>query len=132
MKRLIFIVATLLVLLVGCSSNISRDDAIDIAASQIPPNYRTLAEVLTFFGEENRQEGVWLVNFTRLNITREELEQFGWQEGDNVSFGNTIPGTNKYYGVLIYIDGKAGEIISKKAIDICLGPGPPEVSSSTH
>lgn len=141
MKKLILIVlAVLLVLpcfLLGCShqpdtskDNISEDEAVAIASSQIPPDYRLLAKVQAYFDEEQGQNGIWLVNLYNLHITREELEQFGWQEGDNVSFGNTSPGTNTYYGVLIYIDGKTGEIISQKAIWVWLGPGPPEVSPS--
>ena len=130
MKRLILIVATILIFLIGCSSNISRDKAIDIASNIIPPDYSLLAQARAYFDEEQGQNGVWLVNLEKLNITREELEQFGWQEGDDVSFGNFTPGTNEYYGVLIYIDGKTGEIISQKAIWVWLGPGPPEVTSS--
>ena len=130
MKKLVFIISTLLVFLIGCSSNISSDEAIDIASNIIPPDYRSLAQPRAYFDEEQGQNGIWTVNLEKLNITREELEQFGWQEGDNVSFGNTSPGTNTYYGVLIYIDGKIGEILSQKAIDIWLGPGPPEVVSS--
>ncbi len=107
-------------------SHISESCAIVIASSIIPPDYRSLAQPRAYFEEEQGQNGIWLVNLEKLNITREELEQFGWQEGENVSFGNTTPGTNKYYGVLVYIDGKTGEIISQKAIDIWLGPIPPE------
>ncbi len=111
------------------TSRISESCAIAIASSIIPPDYRSLAQPQAYFDEEQGQNGIWLVNLEKLNITREELEQFGWQEGENVSFGNTIPGTNKYYGVLVYIDGKTGEIISQKAIDIWLGTGAPEVFS---
>ena len=103
-------------------SHISESLAIVIASSIIPPDYRLLASVSAYFEEEQGQNGVWLVNLYKLNITREELEQFGWQEGDNVSFGVYSPGTNEYYGVLVYIDGKTGEIISQEAIWVWLGP----------
>jgi hypothetical protein len=83
-------------------SHISESCAIVIASSIIPPDYRSLAQPRAYFEEEQGQNGIWLVNLEKLNITREELEQFGWQEGENVSFGNTTPRTNKYYGVLIY------------------------------
>lgn len=105
-------------------SRISESQAIDIASSIIPPDYRLLARVQAYFDEEQGQNGTWLVNLYDLNITREELEQFGWQEGDNVSFGIYSPGTNQYYGVLVHIDGITGEIISQKAIWVWLGPRP--------
>ena len=109
-------------------SRISESQAIVIASSIIPLDYRLLARVQAYFDEEQGQNGIWTVYLYDLNITREELEQFGWQEGDNVSFGNYSPGTNEFDGVLVYIDGKTGEIISQKACGAWLGPGPPEVS----
>jgi len=130
MTRLILIVGTLLVLLVGCSSTISRDEVIEIASSQIPPEYLFPAKELyrAYFDEELGKNGTWIVQPNGMGITREELEQFGWQEGDNVSFGNTLSGTNEYDSVLIYIDGKTGEIISKRAAGLWLGPLPKEAS----
>ena len=129
MKRLIFVIAAVSILLVGCSSIISEEEAIEIASSQVPPDYQLQAkeQADAYFNARPYQNDVWTVYIYKLNITREELEQFGWQEGDNVSFGNATPGTNKYYGVLVYIDGKTGEIMSK-ATGLWLGPGPQVVS----
>jgi len=128
-----------LLVISGCSyqsdiskDTISEDEAIAIASSRIPPGILLHAHgAYAYLRSEQDQNGIWLVNLYGLDITREELEQFGWQEGDNISFDNFSPGTNEYYSVLIYIDGKTGEIISQKAGGVWLGPGPPvEVPSS--
>jgi len=110
---------------------IPENQAIEIASSQVPPNYQLQAkeQANAYFNARPYQNDVWTVYIPKLNITREELEQFGWQEGDDVSFGNTTPGTNEYYGVLVYIDGKTGEIISKTT-GLWLGPGPSVVSKT--
>ena len=134
---LLLLMPVLLCFILSCSqsdnnsNNIaSREEVTSIASSQVPPDILLKANVDAYFDSEQCQNGVWLINFSHLSITREELENFGWQEGDNVSFGDFIPGTNEYHDLLIYIDGKTSEIISQKAVGLWLGPGPPEVSSS--
>jgi len=131
MTRLLLLILVLPYFLFGCScqSGISEDEAVDIASSWIPPDILLRANVDAYFDSERGVKGIWQVYFQRLGVTRVELEEFGWEEGDNTSFGDLPGDLNEYYGVLINVDAKTGDILSKGA-GIWFGPGPSVASPS--
>jgi len=131
MTRLLLLILVLPCFLFGCScqSGFSEDEAIDIASRWIPPDILLRAKVDAYFDSEQSTNGIWQVYFQHLGVTRVELEEFGWEEGDNTSFGDLPDDLNEYYGVLINVDAKTGDILSKGA-GIWFGPGPSVASPS--
>ncbi len=96
---------------------ISRDEVISIASEIVPPEIiaraRTMASLMTELGPN----GVWQVQFLRANTARAEL---GWQEEDKTKFGPE----EVYWNLIITIDAKTGEIISREATSGFLKGGP--------
>jgi len=130
-KRLLLLISIISCLLLSCSQPndkseeiISREEIIGMASSQLPPEVLSKSKIYTYFDSEQSTNGIWQVYFYGFNTTREELEEFGWEEGENVSFGDS----DEYHGVMIYIDTETRCILSKRAFFIWLGPGPSEVS----
>jgi len=125
----LFLVLVTLSFILSCSIlNNSNDDpdVIDIASSQIPPGILLKANVETYFESEQSTNGVWQVYFYGFDTTRAELEEFGWEEGQNVSFDDW----DEYHGIIIHVDAETKNILSKEAFFVRLGPGP-SVNSST-
>ncbi|MDD4465884.1 MAG: hypothetical protein PHY25_04320 [Dehalococcoidales bacterium] len=99
----------------GETIGISHNQAIAIASTQIPPDSLLQAEVNVYFDLELGPNGSWMIYFQRLYKTRLELEEFGWQEGGDTSFGDLPDDLDEYYGAIIYIDVKTGDVLSKTA-----------------
>jgi hypothetical protein len=115
--------------MLSCSTlnnNNDDSDAINIASSQIPQGLLLKAKVETYFDSEKSTNGVWQVYFYGFDTTREELEEFGWEEGENVSFD----AWDEYHGIIIHVDAETKSILSKEAVFVRLGPRP-SVNSST-
>jgi len=106
----------------GIEFNTSSREAIDIAFSKVPPAFHAQAEERIYYDETQGEQGIWMVYLGRLDITKEELIEFGWQEDEVVTFGSPLPHTNKYGGILLYIDVATGEILRQDALWLWLGP----------
>ena len=123
-------VTTIAIAAAGETMHISRNQAIAIASNQIPPDSLSQAEVNVYFDSEPGMNGSWVVYFQHLHKTRTELEEFGWQEGSDTSFGDLPDDLDEYYGAMIYIDVETGDVLSKAA-GIWLG-GPIRTSTPTE
>lgn len=113
----------------GIEFNVSSSEAIDIAFSKVPPGYHSQAELSIYFDETLGEHGIWMVYLGHLDITKDELIEFGWQQDEVITFGSPLPHTNKYGGVLLYIDVITGEILRQNALWLWLGPRTPPPES---
>jgi len=108
------------------SSTITEKEAIAIASDLLPPDAVTRARVVSILRQELEPHGTWQVEFLSANVTREEL---GWQEDVRTKF---VGSDEVLQNVIISIDAKTGEILSRTAGTTVLlgGPVPSETPIS--
>lgn len=115
---------------------ISRDEAISIVSEIVPPEVIARAGMMVRLMTELGPNGIWQVQFLHADVTRTEL---GWQEDDKTSFepdvGETAfpPGLEVevvYPNLIITMDARTGDIVSRSATKgVLLGGPPPEFIS---
>ncbi len=128
-------VLTGLLAISGCSyqsdiseDTISEDQAFAIAKQYVPASVLYAPNIITVLSiSQPESHGFWSTFFDDLNITKQELIDFGWREDATTSSGETEP----YSRIQIRIDAQTGEVVSKIAGNgIQLG-GPPVVVPSS-
>ncbi len=96
---------------------ISRDEVISIASEVVPPDVVARADLTALLMPEHRPNAIWQVQFLHANVTRSKL---GWQEDDKTSFGPE----EVYWNLIITLDARTGDIISRQATSGFLKGGP--------
>jgi hypothetical protein len=119
-KGIIVLVLGLVLLLGACSGQqmITKDEAIDIASRNLPPDIPACtitAKLVPAIGPH----GAWQIIFDNLNppVTRDAL---GWQESHHVLLGPE----DSYSKVLIDVDAVTGDILLKMATNAPSTGGP--------
>jgi hypothetical protein len=108
-------------------TTVSRDQALAIAAQQLPPNVILQSTIAIQLKPPGKFEShyFWNVAFDGFTITRDELIAFGWRAFTNVS----LPNFPEYHVADINVDAETGIIESKGASIVRLGPMPTEALS---
>ena len=113
------VIQTATVTLPGTS--ISSEQAFAIAKQNVPSSVLNASIQVTFFAFSHQYpDGYWVTVFSNLNITKEELINFGWKQDAITTFGDT----STYYTLQIALNPKNGEVIFKKANNDILIGGP--------
>ena len=107
---------------------VSEDQAFAIAKQYVPASVLYAPNIVTVLSiSQPKSHGFWSTFFDGLNITKQELIDFGWREDATTSFGET----ESYSQIQIRIDAQTGEVVSKIAWNgIKLG-GKPLVTTDT-
>ncbi len=132
-KRIIVIIFGLALFLGACTivpanSVITEDKAIRIASPYVPPEAVARSSIMAIFRAQSQTEpSYWQIQFLRADVTRDELEELGWEEGENTIFkiwsNGPLSPEGIYLNVIISMDAKTGDIIRKYAGNsVLLGP----------
>jgi len=107
---------------------VSEDQAFAIAKQYVPASVLYAPNIVTVLSiSQPESHGFWSTFFDGLNITKQELIDFGWREDATTSFGET----ESYSQIQIRIDAQTGVVVSKIAWNgIQLG-GKPLVTTDT-
>jgi|WetSurMetagenome_2_1015567.scaffolds.fasta_scaffold03321_7 hypothetical protein len=89
---------------------INEAKSIIIALNYLPLDIISQGNISNYYHWNIGKNGSWLIQLNDVILTKDQLLQTGWNEGD---FNDT--GT-KYKGVIINVDAVNGDVISKNAI----------------
>ena len=111
----------------ACSSEnkkISENEAKEIASLALTQDIISDSYITTEFVKSIGPEGAWMVFFTDLIVSKEQLYTIGWDKNDP----NTLFGLgDNFTTVLINVDASKGNILTKLTTSgPWLGPIPPD------
>jgi hypothetical protein len=101
---------------------ISKEKAIKIASNVLESHIVSGANINAEYVKGIGPNGAWMITFKNIEVTRNQLISVGWDKNDN----NTLfSPEDSYTTVLINVDTKTGDILTKIASNLTFYIGPP-------